>query len=94
MNPLKLFDLGWITLELNTVLSTAPLKCKLRLSKRNVGSGLFLSLQRLGCCRLANASARVHFQRLSQALLRPSFSLLSSFALKLCFRQGDVKGLV
>ncbi len=28
MNPLKLFDLGWITLELNTVLSTAPLKGK------------------------------------------------------------------
>ncbi len=28
MNPLKLFDLGWITLELNAVLSAAPLKCK------------------------------------------------------------------
>lgn len=87
MNPLKLFDLGWITLELNTVLSTAPLKCK-DLSKRNLGSGLFLSLQRLGRCRLANASARIRFQRLSQALLRPSVSLLSSLAFKICFRQG------
>ena len=93
MNLLKLFDLGWITLELNTVLSTAPLKCK-DLSKRNLGSGLFLSLQRLGRCRLANASARIRFQRLSQALLCPSFSWLTSFAFKLWFRQGDIKGLV